>query len=134
VSRRGDGGSCRRGLVAAGCLALLCACAPVSGAVLPPRSATKRPAATPLQCVSAVTALLSNELLQVASGRPDEGKTTVALIVAQYPPGTSARERIDTALDTLLKTASADLLAHYQMNVVAELKAYQPRIMAACAF
>ncbi|MDQ2839009.1 MAG: hypothetical protein M3Y42_16415 [Actinomycetota bacterium] len=84
-------------------------------------------------CRSTVSALFSNELLQVASGRVDGGAATAALITATYQDDPALLGRIQRAEQRLLATAAADLLSRYGMDVVAEVRGYQPRIVTSCA-
>lgn len=93
--------------------------------VVPPGSAAL--------CRDAVRALLGNELLQVATGRPDAGVSTRALVVTSNQDNPAFLARIEAAEQSLLTTATADLLQRYAMNVTAEVAAYGSRIVKACS-
>ncbi|MGI8667282.1 MAG: hypothetical protein ACR2N4_14855 [Jatrophihabitans sp.] len=83
-------------------------------------------------CRSTVGALLSNELLQVATGRPDSGAATSMLIMRSYRGEPVLLARLQGAEQQLRFTAAADLVSRYAMDVAAEVRGYAPRIVAAC--
>ena len=84
-------------------------------------------------CRSTVSALLGNELLQVAAGRPDAGSSTTNLIISSYRHNPTLLQRVQRVEQQLLSTAAADLLSRYRMDVASELTGYAGRIAEACA-
>lgn len=84
-------------------------------------------------CAPLVTALLTAEMHEVATGLPGQAATLETSLGQRYGIDSPSWRTVLQVRDRLLETASNDLLNTFNRDVAAELNAYAPTIRRLCA-